>query len=115
MNDKLFNRNILVATLGTAALGLSMGSASVFAATDLNQGYEVQSSFLQVAEGQCGEGRCGGTAPAKAAEGSCGEGSCGGTESKAAEGSCGEGSCGGAEQTTDKDAEGKCGEGRCGG
>ncbi len=121
MKEHLFNRKTLAATLGTAAVGLAMGSTPLFAATDLGQGYQVtpSSSMQKVAQGSCGEGRCGGAEAAeKAAEGSCGEGKCGGAEAaeKAAEGSCGEGKCGGAagEKTTDKSTEGKCGEGRCG-
>ena len=121
MKEHLFNRKTLAATLGTAAVGLAMGSTPLFASIDLGQGYQVaQPSALQkVAQGSCGEGRCGGAGAAeKAAEGSCGEGRCGGAAAtdKAAEGSCGEGRCGGAadEKTTDKSTEGKCGEGRCG-
>lgn len=121
MKERLFNRKTLVATLGTAAVGLAMGSTPLFAAIDLGQGYQVtQSPAVQkVAQGSCGEGRCGSAGQAeKATEGSCGEGKCGGAAAadKAAEGSCGEGRCGGAagEKTTDKSTEGKCGEGRCG-
>ncbi|HSM27306.1 MAG TPA: hypothetical protein VK855_04300 [Thioalkalivibrio sp.] len=121
MKEHLFNRKTLAATLGTAAVGLAMGSTPLFAATDLGQGYQVtpSSAVQKVAQGSCGEGKCGGAAAAeKAAEGSCGEGKCGGAAAaeKAAEGSCGEGKCGGAagEKTTDKSTEGKCGEGRCG-
>lgn len=121
MKDHLFNRKTLVATLGTATVGLALGSTPLFAAIDLGQGYQLAapSSLQKVAQGSCGEGRCGSAAPAeKAAEGSCGEGRCGGASAteKAAEGSCGEGRCGGAasEQTSDKSTEGKCGEGRCG-
>jgi uncharacterized low-complexity protein len=125
MKEHLFNRKTLAATLGTAAVGLAMGSTPLFAATDLGQGYQVtpSSTMQKVAQGSCGEGKCGGAAAApkaagKAAEGSCGEGKCGGAAAaeKAAEGSCGEGKCGGAAgaKTTDKSTEGKCGEGRCG-
>jgi uncharacterized low-complexity protein len=121
MKEHLFNRKTLAATLGTAAVGLAMGSTPLFAATDLGQGYQVtpSSTMQKVAQGSYGEGKCGGAAAAeKAAEGSCGEGKCGGAAAaeKAAEGSCGEGKCGGAagEKTTDKSTEGKCGEGRCG-
>jgi uncharacterized low-complexity protein len=117
MKEHLFNRKTLAASLGTAAVGLAMGGTPVFASIDLGQGYQVaQPSALQkVAQGSCGEGRCGGAAEEKAAEGSCGEGRCGGAaEEKTTEGSCGEGRCGGATETVDKDAEGKCGEGRCG-
>jgi uncharacterized low-complexity protein len=119
MKEHLFNRKTLAATLGTAAVGFAMGSTPLFAAIDLGQGYQVNpSAFQQVAEGSCGEGRCGGAATDKATEGSCGEGKCGGAtaDDKAAEGSCGEGRCGGAadDKAADKSSEGKCGEGRCG-
>ena len=113
MKEHLFNRKTLAATLGTAAVGLAMGSSPLFAATDLGQGYQVSpSAFQQVAEGSCG----GAAAAEKAAEGSCGEGKCGGAAAaeKAAEGSCGEGGAAAGEKTTDKSTEGKCGEGRCG-
>lgn len=120
MKEHLFNRKTLAATLGTAAVGFAMGSTPLFAAIDLGQGYQVtpSSTSQKVAQGSCGEGRCGGAAAAdKATEGSCGEGKCGDAAAeKAVEGSCGEGKCGGAagEKTTDKSTEGKCGEGRCG-
>jgi uncharacterized low-complexity protein len=75
----------------------------------------LESGYLQVAEGKCGEGKCGGKAKgeAKKAEGKCGEGKCGGDKgaAKKAEGKCGEGKCG--EDKSKK--EGKCGEGKCGG
>ena len=61
----------------------------VFAADDLDHGY----NLLAEAEGKCGEGKCG-------------EGKCGEADDKDAEGKCGE--------ADDKDAEGKCGEGKCG-
>jgi uncharacterized low-complexity protein len=128
MSKDLFHRRTLATALGTAAVGLAMGSTPLFAATDLTQGYEVNPSrALQLAEGKCGEGRCGGSAGKAAAEktseGQCGEGRCGSSggkaeeASKAAEGQCGEGRCGGAAEkaTPEKASEGKCGEGRCGG
>jgi len=82
----------------------------------------LESGYLQVAEGKCGEGKCG-DKKGKKAEGKCGdkkgakEGKCG--EKKGAkEGKCGEkhskdneGKCG--EKKVKK--EGKCGEGKCGG
>ena len=57
--------------------------ANPFAMTELSGGYKV-------AEGKCGEGKCGGKAKK---EGKCGEGKCGGAKKK--EGKCGEGKCGG--------------------
>jgi uncharacterized low-complexity protein len=85
---------------GLAAQAASQGA--VFQAADLPSGYTL------LAEGKCGEGKCGGEK--KAEEGKCGEGKCG-AEKKAHEGKCGEGKCG-AEK---KAGEGKCGEGKCGG
>lgn len=55
----------------------------------------LESGYLQVAEGKCGEG--------KAKEAKCGEG-------KAKEAKCGEGKM----DTSDKAKEAKCGEGKCG-
>ena len=61
----------------------------------------LESGYLQVAEGKCGEG--------KDKEGKCGEG-------KAKEAKCGEGKCGeGMENKSEKAKEAKCGEGKCGG
>ncbi|HXG29703.1 MAG TPA: hypothetical protein VNJ47_12760 [Nevskiales bacterium] len=80
---------------GLAAQAASQGA--VFQAADLPAGYTL------LAEGKCGEGKCG--AEKKAEEGKCGEGKCG-AEKKAGEGKCG------AEK---KAEEGKCGEGKCGG
>ncbi len=78
---------------GLAAQAASQGA--VFQVADLPSGYTM------VAEGKCGEGKCGGEK--KAEEGKCGEGKCG-AENKAGTGSA------------DKKAEeGKCGEGKCGG
>jgi len=88
---------------------ITQAAANPFAMTDHGTGY-------MVAEGNCGEGKCGdkkkeeGSCGDKKAEGSCGdkkaEGSCG---DKKAEGKCGEGKCG-----DKKKEEGKCGEGKCG-
>jgi len=79
---------------------ITQAAANPFAMTDHGTGY-------MIAEGNCGEGKCG---DKKKEEGSCGdkkaEGSCG---DKKAEGKCGEGKCG-----DKKKEEGKCGEGKCG-
>ena len=89
-------------TAGVAMSTMASADANPFASAELSSGY------MQLAEGKCGEGKCGGDS--KAEEGKCGEGKCGG-DKKAEEGKCGEGKCGG-----DKKAEeGKCGEGKCGG
>jgi len=98
---------------------LIAGPASVSAsglATDQSPfvSKSLTSGYMMVAEGKCGEGKCGGKKEKKA-EGKCGgekdkmaEGKCGGEKDKMAEGKCGEGK-------KDKKAEGKCGEGKCGG
>jgi uncharacterized low-complexity protein len=96
----------------TAGIALSPSIASAdtnpFASAELSSGY------MQLAEGKCGEAKCG--ADKKKAEGKCGEAKCGadkkaeaegkGGESKTSEGKCGE------EKKAEK--EGKCGEGKCG-
>ena len=107
-----------LATVITSSMALgavSTASANPFQVTDLGSGY------MQLAEGSCGEGKCGakkdkaegGCGGAKGeSEGSCGEGKCGAKKDKA-EGNCGgakgksEGSCGGAKDN----AEGSCGGG----
>ena len=56
------------AVLGsTAAVGTSNAVDNPFEVTELSSGY------MQLAEGKCGEGKCGGKT-----EGKCGEGKCGG-------------------------------------
>jgi uncharacterized low-complexity protein len=110
----------LAAAIGTAfALSIAAAPASAdvnpFGMTDLSAGYQ------QVAEGKCGEGKCG--AQKKAMKKGT-EAKCGGSEAapKAAEeGKCGgkpaaaEGKCGAQKKATKKGTEGKCGEGKCGG
>ncbi|MFN4264104.1 MAG: hypothetical protein ACK4IT_10995 [Thioalkalivibrionaceae bacterium] len=98
MKNELFERKTLTAALGTVAIGFAMGAAPAFAAADLGAGYQVSgSAALQLAEGKCGEGKCGGAdADTKSSEGKCGEGKCGGADAdtKSSEGKCGEGKCG---------------------
>ena len=77
-----------------AATPVANAAENPFAMSELTSGYMV----AEMAEGKCGEGKCGGD-KAKA-EGKCGEGKCGGdkagAEGKAmGEGKCGEGKCGG--------------------
>ena len=106
MTDKTFKKPLAIAMGATFAAAMA---ASPVASADTNPFgmQEMQSGYLQVAEGKCGEGKCGGKAKG---EGKCGEGKCGGDKAKG-EGKCGEGKCGG-----DKGKkEGKCGEGKCGG
>jgi len=76
-----------------------------FAMSELSSGYMV----AEMAEGKCGEGKCGGEKTK--AEGKCGEGKCGGDKAKT------EGKCGGDKAEAEGKAmgEGKCGEGKCGG
>jgi len=85
--------------LSLAAAPVSADTANPFGMSDLSSGYQ------QVAEGKCGEGKCGG----KKTEAKCGEGKCGAKKKAKKEGKCGEGKCGG------KKPEAKCGEGKCGG
>jgi len=113
----------LVAAIGAAFAGtLTIGAVNAaenpFGMTQLDSGY------LQVAESQMGEGKCGGE-KAKAAtmpEGKCGgskaeaaampEGKCGGDKAKAA--AMPEGKCGGDKAKAAAMPEGKCGQGKCG-
>ena len=73
----------------------------------------LESGYMHVAEGKCGEGK-------KAKEAKCGEGKCG-EGKKAKEAKCGEGKCGeGMMNKSDKAKEAKCGgdkakEAKCGG
>jgi uncharacterized low-complexity protein len=89
---------------------IASADANPFGIQDLNNGY------MQVAEGKCGEGKCGGE---KAKEAKCGgekakEAKCGGEKAKEAK--CGEGKCGeGMMNKSEKAKEAKCGEGKCGG
>ncbi|MFN4262629.1 MAG: hypothetical protein ACK4IT_03150 [Thioalkalivibrionaceae bacterium] len=110
MKNELFERKTLTAAMGTVAIGLAMGSAPAFAATDLGTGYQAQSQGGLMLAGHHAEGKCG-AAEEKSSEGSCGEGKCGAAEEKSSEGSCGEGKCGAVEE---KSSEGSCGEGKCG-
>ncbi len=71
----------------------------------------LDSGYLQVAEGKCGEGKCGAKKDNK--EGKCGEGKCGEGKAKK-EGKCGEKKSEMKGEMKGK-KEGKCGEGKCGG
>lgn len=140
--DTLMSNKKTITTLSIAAgtafiASLAMGNvanaaegANPFAMNELSGGY------MQLAEGKCGEGKCGGKKEIKKMEGKCGEGKCGGAKemnknmegkcggNKAkSEGKCGEGKCGGSKKGMSKGMEeGKCGgskkamgEGKCGG
>ena len=97
--------NPLAAAIGSAVVAGLCSTAIANAAENPFGLSALDGGYMQVAEGKCGQGKCGG---AKPAESKCGAGKCGGA--KPAEGKCGEGKCGGAKKT-----EGKCGEGKCGG
>lgn len=75
-------KSLAIATIGSAASLVALNATAVdtdnpFALTGLGNGY------LQVAEGKCGEGKCGGHKKASGGksisvlEGKCGEGKCG--------------------------------------
>jgi len=93
-----------VASLAMGNVANAAEGANPFTMNELSSGY------MQLAEGKCGEGKCGGKKGEK--EGKCGEGKkgkegkCGGDKKMEKEGKCGEGK---------KGKEGKCGEGKCGG
>jgi len=97
----------LGAAFVTSLAGTPVANAAEnpFAMSELSSGYMV----AEMAEGKCGEGKCGGEKTK--AEGKCGEGKCGGDKAKT------EGKCGGDKAGTEGKAmgEGKCGEGKCGG
>ena len=114
-----------IALAASAVLTAGIALSPTLASADTNPfaSAELSSGYMQLAEGKCGEAKCG--ADKKKAEGKCGEAKCG--ADKKAEGSCGadkadkEGSCG--EDKADKEGscgedkaekEGKCGEGKCG-
>ena len=102
MTKKLSAKSIALAAGASFAISLA---ASPVAMADSNpfSMSKVSANPMLMAEGKCGEGKCGGGD--KKPEGKCGEGKCGGDKGKM------EGKCGG-----DKDKkEGKCGEGKCGG
>ncbi len=67
-----------------SAVNLAHAAENPFAAEQLDGGY------LMLAEGSCGEGKCGSK---EEGEGKCGEGKCGNKDG--GEGKCGEGKCGG--------------------
>ena len=111
MNNTM--KKSLSAVLGTTFIAAM--SASPMANADANPfGMQnLESGYMQVAEGKCGEGKT-------KKEGKCGEGKCGEGKTKK-EGKCGEGKCGEGKMKKegkcgdDKAKEAKCGEGKCGG
>jgi len=93
-----------IALAASAVLTAGIALSPTLASADTNPfaSAELSSGYMQLAEGKCGEAKCG--ADKKEAEGKCGEAKCGADKADK-EGSCGE----------DKaDKEGKCGEGKCG-
>jgi len=106
----------VAAALGAALVGTlsaihpAAASENPFGLRQLDRGY------MQVA---AAEGAAGSAEDKAMAEGKCGEGKCGsdmaGGDKAMAEGKCGEGKCGSDMAGGDKAmAEGKCGEGKCG-
>ena len=75
----------IAAALGTTFAVSLMTSPVANAAENPFELNDLNSGYMQLAEGNCGEGKCG----EGEGEGSCGEGEGDG------EGTCGEGSCGG--------------------
>lgn len=100
-----------IALAASAALTAGLALSPTIASADTNPfaSAELSSGYMQLAEGKCGEAKCG--ADKKEGEGKCGEAKCGADKAEG-EGKCGEAKCG-AEKKADK--EGKCGEGKCGG
>ncbi|MCJ8271778.1 MAG: hypothetical protein MJK04_20560 [Psychrosphaera sp.] len=105
-----------IALAASAVLTAGIALSPTLASADTNPfaSAELSSGYMQLAEGKCGEAKCG--ADKKKAEGKCGEAKCGADKKAEAEGTCGgdktsEGKCG-EEKKADK--EGKCGEGKCG-
>lgn len=87
-------RSFIKNSIGIAAAtvtGQALALENPFGFKKMEQAYQ----NTQVAEGKCGEGKCGGTPKPKETEGKCGEGKCGGRpKPKETEGKCGEGKCG---------------------
>ncbi len=90
--------------LGTTFVAAMSASPVVNADANPFGMQNLESGYMQVAEGKCGEGKCGGKEGDKSKEGKCGgkdhkdhkgkEGKCGDDKGKK-EGKCGEGKCGG--------------------
>ncbi len=98
--------------LSTAFIAAMSASPVVNAEVNPFGMQNLESGYMQLAEGKCGEGKM-------KKEGKCGEGKCGGDKAKEAK--CGEGKCGGDKKSKEakcggsKAKEAKCGEGKCGG
>jgi len=104
--------------LSTAFIAAMSASPVVNAEVNPFGMQNLESGYMQLAEGKCGEGKM-------KKEGKCGEGKCGGKKAKGADGEakCGgdkktDHSCGGDKKAAaggDKKTDGSCGEGKCGG
>ncbi len=110
MSDKTVIKPLAIAVstaivTSLASINTATAAENPFAMTELSSGYMVAG----MAEGKCGEGKCGGATKAtkegKCGEGKCGEGKCGGTAKATMEGKCGEGKCG--MKSMDADGDGK--------
>ena len=99
----------LVAAIGAAFVTSMAFAPAASAATNPFGATELETGYMVLAEGKCGEGKCG-AKDGKKADGKCGEGKCGGDKAKEAK--CGEGKCG-ADKAAEKAKEAKCGEGKC--
>ncbi|MCK4675391.1 MAG: hypothetical protein KAT61_05710 [Gammaproteobacteria bacterium] len=105
--------------LGTTFIAAMSASPVANADTNPFGMQNLESGYMQVAEGKCGEGMA--NKSDKAKEAKCGEGKakeakCGEGKAKAEEAKCGEGKCGeGMMNKSEKAKEAKCGEGKCGG
>lgn len=68
-------------SLGAAVL-LGLGSVASAAPAEANPfvSQELRGGYQVLAEGKCGEGKCGGSSAKASGEGKCGEGKCGGSK-----------------------------------
>ena len=122
MNHKNVKPMILALSatfVSTALAQADSNAADPFQLTDMEAGYqlaensETDKESKLVKEGNCGEGKCGGSHGGKSdKEGQCGESGAKGedTQKLFKEGKCGEGKCGGSQGGGKSDAEGSCGE-----
>ena len=67
-------RKALLATLGTVMVSGAVLSTSAQAAVNPFGMAELSSGYMQLAEGSCGEGKCGAGMKKAGEEGKCGEG-----------------------------------------
>jgi uncharacterized low-complexity protein len=100
-----------IALAATAALTAGIALTPMTASADANPfaTTELSSGYMQLAEGKCGEAKCGADKKAEH-EAKCGEK----MGEKMKEGKCGEAKCGADKKAAEKMEEGKCGEAKCG-